>query len=40
MQNHQGSIHISRSSQSGEHVEHLAFNKNQLVEEVDEEESK
>ena len=32
MQNHQGSIHVSRSSQSGEQVGGLDFNKNQLAE--------
>ena len=31
MQNHQGSIHVSLDSKSASGVEHLAFNKNQLV---------
>ena len=34
MQNHQGSIHVSRSSHSGgnENIDKLDFNENQLVE--------
>lgn len=38
MQNHQGSIHINRDSNSSDAlVETLAFNKNQLFKEEDEE---